>query len=128
LCLPFYFPKQNNFEKLNSNFQIEFRFWVSFDGKPLLGKGKMDLLRKIDQRGSLRKAAEELRISYRKAYYRIYSMNKAAKQPVVELKRGGKNGGVSEITTYGKKLMKEYEIIEKQLTDFIQNCKFEVVH
>jgi molybdate transport repressor ModE-like protein len=55
-------------------------------------------------------------------------MNKAAKQPVVELKRGGKNGGVSEITTYGKKLMKEYEIIEKQLTDFIQNCKFEAVH
>jgi molybdate transport system regulatory protein len=88
----------------------------------------MELLRQIEQHGSLRQAAEELGISYRKAYYRIYSMNKAAKQPVVELKRGGKNGGVSEITTYGKELMKEYEKIEKQLTDFIQNCKFETVN
>lgn len=110
---------------MDSNFQIEFRFWVSYNGKPLLGKGKMELLRQIERHGSLRQAAEELGISYRKAYYRIYSMNKAAEQPVVELKRGGINGGLSEITAYGKELMKEFELIEKQLTNFIETCKFE---
>jgi molybdate transport system regulatory protein len=106
---------------VNDPYKIEIRFWISYNGKSLLGKGKMQLLRQIDRHGSLRQAAEELNLSYRKAYYMIYSMNKTAEQPVVEMKRGGKNGGASELTAYGKWLILEFDKIEKQLDQFIHS-------
>ncbi|MFZ6036823.1 MAG: winged helix-turn-helix domain-containing protein [Bacteroidota bacterium] len=107
--------------QVNDPYKIEIKFWISYNGKSLLGKGKMQLLRQIDRYGSLRQAAEELNLSYRKAYYMIYSMNKTAEQPIVEMKRGGKNGGLSELTPYGKWLILEFDKIEKQLDLFIHS-------
>ena len=107
--------------QMNDPYQIEVRFWISYNGKSILGKGKMQLLRQIDRYGSLRQAAEGLNLSYRKAYYMIYSMNKTAERPVVEMKRGGKNGGLSELTPYGKWLILEFDQIEKQLDQFIHS-------
>ncbi len=111
------------FIHVNDPYKIEIRFWISYNGKSLLGKGKMQLLQQIDRHGSLRQAAEELNLSYRKAYYMIYSMNKTAEHPVVEMKRGGKNGGASELTPYGKWLILEFDKIEKQLNLSIHAIK-----
>ncbi len=44
------------------------RVWVVFDEQLKLGAGRAQLLRLIDERGSLRKAAAEFGMSYRNAW------------------------------------------------------------
>ena len=109
---------------MNESFKIEYRFWISSKGQALLGKGKINLLTKIRETGSLRKAAEELKISYRKAYYSVAQINKIAKEPVVIMKRGGKNGGTSEVTKYGQKLITIYQELEQDISEFIASKNF----
>lgn len=109
---------------LKKKFNIEYRFWISCDNKPLFGKGKIDLLLKIKETGSLRKAAEELKLSYRKAYYSVAQMNKIAEKPLVILKRGGKEGGKSELTAYAEKLIKIYLDLEQEISEYISSKTF----
>lgn len=103
---------------MNDSLKIEYRFWISCNNQPLFGKGKINLLLKIKETGSLRKAAEELKMSYRKAYYGIDQMNKIASEPIVIMKRGGKSGGNSEITDYGNKLIIAFQKLEKEFAEF----------
>lgn len=109
---------------MNDSFKIEYRFWISCNDQPLFGKGKIILLLKIQETSSLRKAATELKMSYRKAYYSVDQMNKIAKEPVVIMKRGGKNGGNSVLTDYGKKLITVYQNLEKEISEFISSKSF----
>jgi molybdate transport system regulatory protein len=104
---------------LDDSLKIEYRFWISCNDKPLFGKGKINLLLKIQETGSLRKAAEELKMSYRKVYYSIAQMNKIASEPIVTMKRGGKSGGNSEITNYGLKLISIYQNLDLEFSDFV---------
>ena len=109
---------------MNENYKIEFRFWISYKGESLFGHGKIDLLLKNKELGSLRKAAEELGISYRKAYYNIDSVNKIAEKPIVEMKRGGKDGGTTKLTPYGETLIQKYCELQKEIEEFIASKTF----
>jgi molybdate transport system regulatory protein len=109
---------------VNKSLKIEYRFWISCNDQPILGKGKMNLLLKIVETGSLKKAAEELKISYRKAYYSVAKMNEVGNEPVVILKRGGKRGGTSEVTNYGLELISIYSKLEQEFSEFISSKDF----
>jgi molybdate transport system regulatory protein len=110
--------------QLSENFKIEYRFWISCNNEALFGKGKIKLLQKIKETGSLRQAAEELKLSYRKAYYSVAQMNKIAKEPLVIMKRGGKSGGKSEVTPYAEKLIKIFLELEQEINTYISNKSF----
>ena len=71
--------------------------------------------------GSLKKASEALKMSYRKAYYSISHINKVADKPVVLIKRGGKNGGSSTITAHGLELIERFNKLSKEFDEFIEN-------
>ena len=109
---------------MNDSFKIEYRFWISCNNEPLFGKGKIRLLEKINETASLRQAAEELNISYRKAYYSVAQMNKISEEPLVVMKRGGKSGGKSELTEYAQKLIKIYRELETEISGFISSKSF----
>lgn len=104
---------------MEPKFKIEYRFWLTCNSYPLLGKGKVALLQKIEKTNSLRKAAEELKISYRKAYYSVNQMNNTADEPLVRMKRGGKQGGKSELTPLAKKLVALYLELETEISAYI---------
>ncbi|NVO09733.1 MAG: LysR family transcriptional regulator [Bacteroidales bacterium] len=93
------------------------RIWLTIDNKSFLGQGKIELLEKIKEYGSLRKAAGEMKMSYRKAWGSINKINELAGKPLVILKRGGKDGGIAEITEVGEKAI----IIFNQLQEEIKN-------
>ena len=50
---------------------IHIRLWLQEDNKILLGLGRAQLLKKIEELGSLKKAAENLGMSYRAAWGRM---------------------------------------------------------
>ncbi|MBZ0327721.1 MAG: winged helix-turn-helix domain-containing protein [Altibacter sp.] len=92
-------------------FKIKSRIWIEVDEHVFLGGGRVRLLKAIEETGSLSKAARSLKISYKKAWILIDSVNKSANEPVIVSSVGGKNGGGMLLTPYGKKLISTFDDI-----------------
>ncbi len=84
------------------------KVWLTEDGKPIIGAGKVKLLKAIDEERSLRKACSKLGISYKHAWLILKKMNERVGHEVVTTVRGGKGQGTF-LTDYGKRLISEYE-------------------
>jgi len=104
----------------NPIFEIDGRVWLNAGGDSFSGHGKIELLEKTVELGSLRKAAAEIKMSYRQAWTNIDKMNKAGTTPVIILKRGGKNGGSAELTPFGQALITRYNKLQQAFTEFLQ--------
>ena len=87
--------------------------------KFLLSSGRAELLRLIDETGSLTKSAEKMKMSYRHAWGIIQKINKSVGEDIVISERGGKEGGRTVLTEAGKKILKLYlekeKMVEKAL-------------
>lgn len=90
-------------------------FWIKENDSNFLGKGKITLLKHINQTGSLSKAAKIMKMSYKAAWDDIQSINRIAPQVVVETNTGGKNGGGSKISAYGLELIEAFETLEEMI-------------
>jgi molybdate transport system regulatory protein len=93
------------------------KVWLAEDGKPIIGGGKVELLKVIDQEKSLRKACMKMDISYKHAWNVLNNMSERLGKDVVTTIRGGKNQGTF-LTDEGRRLIKEYEMNKK----FINNA------
>jgi molybdate transport system regulatory protein len=91
------------------------KLWFTEDGKTVIGAGRAELLKIIDEEHSLRKAASKLGISYKHAWLMLKKMNEALGEPAIITVRGGKNQGTF-LTDLGRKLLEEYET-GKQVID-----------
>lgn len=74
----------------------------------LLGPGKADLLRLIDQSGSISAAARAMGMSYKRAWQLVDEMNRHFNQPVVGANPGGIKGGGAHLTLFGQEVLKRY--------------------
>ncbi len=92
--------------------KIYLNFWIKKDNHNYLGRGKIELLKQIEKTGSLSQAAKNMQMSYKAAWDSIQSINKHAPCPVVTTTKGGKNGGGSSISCYGKKLIQTFDALE----------------
>ena len=94
----------------------------------MLGEGRVKLLKAIEETGSLSKAAKSLKISYKKAWHLIDSVNKSAKKPVTINITGGKGGGGSALTDYGKSLILAFDDINKNCWEFLDKQLEKIDH
>jgi len=101
------------------SYKIKSRIWIESENNVLLGEGRVHLLKAINETGSLSKAAKSLKISYKKAWQLLDSVNKSAKKPVTINSIGGKGGGGAELTDYGKDLIKAFDKINKNCWAFL---------
>lgn len=104
---------------IKMNYKIKSRIWIEIDGHALLGEGRVQLLKAIEETGSLSKAAKKIKISYRKAWSLIDAVNKSAKKPVTKSSIGGKGGGGAQLTPYGKELITAFDDINKNCWKFL---------
>ena len=58
-----------------------------------IGPGKIELLEAIARTGSIRQAARTMRMSYRRAWLLIESINRSFREPVTTASVGGQGGG-----------------------------------
>ncbi|MFO7967054.1 MAG: winged helix-turn-helix domain-containing protein [Archaeoglobaceae archaeon] len=96
--------------------ELKWRFWFEKDGKPVMGKGGAEILKAIEQQGSISQAAKSLGMSYRFVWNYLEKMEKRTGK-VVERERGGKSGGKTTLTPLGKSLLEQYSKVEKELED-----------
>lgn len=81
---------------------------------PSLGDTRIHLLEAIDRLGSLTQAAKSIPMSYRSAWDALDEMNNLAEQPLVIRTTGGKNGGGTLLTAYGKQTVALYRALQAE--------------
>lgn len=89
---------------------------VRGDGVIVFGPGKADLLEEIRAHGSIRQAAENLGMSYMRAWKLIRVMNEAFPRPLVEKTRGGAGHGGAALTPDGETVLAMYRAMERKAT------------
>ena len=73
-----------------------------------IGPGKADLLQAIDATGSIAAAARDMRMSYRRAWLLVRTINECFDPPLVEAEKGGVDGGGARLTNAGREVMARY--------------------
>jgi len=83
---------------------------------------RINLLKQIEQTGSISQGAKNANISYKSAWDAINEMNQLSEQTLVERATGGKGGGGAVITRYGQRLIQLYDLLGQ-----IQQKAFDVL-
>lgn len=79
-----------------------------------LGDTRIRLLEAIESHGSISRAAQTVPLSYKAAWDAVDAMNNLSPRPVVERTTGGKNGGGTALTDYGRRLIAFYRALEAE--------------
>lgn len=82
-------------------------------GPDAFGPGKAELLRHIAATGSIRTAANELGMSYNRAWQLVGTMNTLFREPLVTVSRGGGTGGGAALTPLGEEVLTRYTRMEE---------------
>ena len=105
--------------KSHNDLEIRSKVWIEVGGEPVFGRGRRFLLEAIDSHGSINQAAQEVDISFRKAWSHIKAMEERLGVKLVERQAGGKNGGGATLTDDARKFLKKYEALEKDIQEIV---------
>ena len=92
-----------------SGIVVKSKVWLEKDGKLFMGWGRVMLLERIDQLGSISAAAKSMKLAYRNAWLWVEAMNKLAPAPLVEKYTGGSRGGYARLTEEGRRIVAGYK-------------------
>jgi len=102
---------------------LRYKLWLSaVSGEGIIGESKYLLLRKIEELGSLKAAAEYLGVSYRKAWGDIKQAEELLGYDLTEKHRGGVGGGKSDLTQRAKNLLEAYDALHKKMDSAIEDA------
>lgn len=102
---------------------LRYKLWLSaVSGEGIIGEGQYKLLRAIEEKGSLKAAAEALGTSYRKSWGDIKNAEELLGYELTEKNRGGKDGGNSTLTTKAINLLEAYDALNKKMDSAIEDA------
>ncbi len=101
------------------SYHIKCRIWICHGQASYLGEGRIRLLQEIQSTGSIRQAAKNMSMSYKKAWSLVQSMNTQSEIPIVERKTGGINGGGAQLSEKGLELIRIYSEISKKSEQYL---------
>lgn len=114
--------REDRFEEIAQRDQalrIHPRIKLQLTGKePFFGPGIMVLLKQIGILGSVREACEKSGMSYSKGWSLIRTAERELGYPIVDRSPGGRTGGTASVTPEGRRMMKCYEKLEQETTEF----------
>lgn len=89
-------------------------------GNKRLGPGKVLLLEKIAEYGSIAAAGRSLGMSYKRAWLLLAETDAIFGRPTVERQQGGKDGGGARLSVLGEAIVKNYRRAEEIATKAIE--------
>ena len=107
-------------------YKIKSRIWIDGKNGTFLAEGRVELLKKINETGSISSAAKSMKMSYKKAWEIIDGMNKEAKLPLVERVSGGKGGGGTIVTAEGIRIIQLFESLNNQCQTFLNKAILQI--
>lgn len=87
------------------------RIRILDDSVVAIGPGKADLLDAIATSGSISAAARTMRMSYRRAWLLVDTMNACFRLPLVVTEKGGPEGGGAKLTPTGRRVLRSYRTL-----------------
>ena len=106
--------------KEGSGYEVRGTLWIEFEKERFFGPGRVELLQRIDQTGSIRQAAAEMGMSYKKAWDMIAAVNTQAVRPLVVARAGGEKGGGSVITDEARELIAYHAQLRERFLAFLK--------
>lgn len=94
--------------------KLRYKIWIEKDGEKVFGDGPLDILHQVERTGSLRRAAEEISMSYSQAWNLMKDLEKRLGFDLLKRKVGGESGGGSEITEEAREMMMKFEIFRER--------------
>jgi molybdate transport system regulatory protein len=94
---------------------------INEKGEAVFGNGIAELLEEIDNHHSILEASNHLEMSYRYALHRLTLAEERLGEMLVKRVRGGaKGGGSSEVTDFGRSLVKRYRNAQVELDKVLE--------
>ncbi len=94
--------------------KLRYKIWIERDGEKVFGDGPLDILHRVERTGSLRRAAEEISMSYSQAWNLMKDLEKRLGFDLLKRKVGGEKGGGSEITDEAREIIMKFEIFRER--------------
>lgn len=113
------FIVKHNEVKKKPKYTIKSRIWITDGENTFLGEGRIFLLKEIEKHGSISKAAKAMKMSYKKAWQLVNSMNEQAPELLVTPKTGGVGGGGSVLSEAGKRAIEAFSQINKANREYL---------
>ena len=96
------------------------RIWIDSSEGTYLGYGRIVLLERIREHGSITKAAKSMDMSYRHAWELVDSMNRQSPVALIEANTGGKGGGGARLTEAGEQAISLFWKLYADFQDFLE--------
>jgi molybdate transport system regulatory protein len=96
-----------------------YKIWIDHNGKAF-GDGPYEILKGVEKTGSLHKVADQMGMSYSKAWNLMREIEQRLGFPLLERRVGGQFGGGSRITPRAKELMLCYGRFRKEAEEAIE--------
>lgn len=109
------------------NLHLNYKIWLETTRNVgVLGDKKCELLRAIDETGSLNDAMKKLGLTYRKTWDNLRKIEQELGFAVIKPTRGGADGGNTVLTLEAKIIIAAFEKFHQEYDSIIQNG-FEVI-
>jgi molybdate transport system regulatory protein len=94
------------------------KLYLDQDGKAF-GDGPYELLKKVEETGSLHKASAQMEMAYSKAWKMIRMIEQRLGFMLLEREVGGRLGGGSRVTPRAKELMSRYAVFRAEAQEAV---------
>ncbi len=99
--------------------RLLYKIWLDYRGRAF-GDGPARLLDGVEEWGSLRKAAQELGMSYNKAWRILHAAEERLGFALLDRSVGGTLGGGSNLTPEAQDLMRRYRAVASDAEQALQ--------
>jgi molybdate transport system regulatory protein len=99
--------------------QPKSNLWIEQDGEVVLSKWRVNLLRAIDEAGSISAAAEKLQVSYHRAWEKIHEMETRLGVKLVETQTGGQHGGGAHLTPIARDYVARFDRFSQGIDEIV---------
>ena len=111
-------PADGSFKR--DEYELMGRIWIEGKDGTFLGYGRVILLERIREYGSISEAAKSMDMSYRHAWELVDSINKQAREPLIETATGGKGGGGARLTAAGERAVSAFRDLHDRFRGFLE--------
>ena len=110
--------------QIKKGLQMKGRLWIENDGETYLSWGRVVLLERIGEYGSVSAAAKSMQMSFSHAWHLVEAMNALAPKPLVEKQAGGRQGGGAWLTETGKQTIHDFWQLVGRFQSWIDQERF----
>lgn len=110
--------------QIDCGLQIKGRLWIECQGQTYLSWGRVTLLERIAEFGSVSAAAKSMQMSFSHAWHLVEDMNTLAPEPLVQKQTGGRHGGGAWLTDAGKLAIKNFRDLVEKFQTWVEHEQF----